>query len=212
MRTPCWWWGSGPKGSRPVGANPRHEPPATTASAGCWSSRMRPSSMSRQRRRHRVRCLHADRCARRATLPGRDRLATPRPCRRRPDRLGLLRLSDPRALRHAGRSGGDRPLAYRQLAREHYPRVRWREESVLARAGDGQRIVTAGGVTAWVLGTAGPGRTIIAVTSTTGLSTNSPHSAPTARSRSWRATSHDPAGVQLRRSKALPVQRCEKSG
>ena len=39
--------------------------------------------------------------------------------------------------------------AYRQLARQHYPRVRWREESVLARAGDGQRIVTAGGVTAW---------------------------------------------------------------
>ena len=38
--------------------------------------------------------------------------------------------------------------AYRQLARQHYPRVRWREESVLARA-DGQRIVTAGGVTAW---------------------------------------------------------------
>ena len=43
--------------------------------------------------------------------------------------------------------------AYRQLARQHYPRVRWREESVLARAGDGQRIVTAGGVTAL----AGPG-------------------------------------------------------
>ena len=39
--------------------------------------------------------------------------------------------------------------AYRQLARQHYPRVRWREESVLARAGDGQRIVTAGGVTSW---------------------------------------------------------------
>ena len=37
--------------------------------------------------------------------------------------------------------------ACRQLARQHYPRVRWREESVLARAGDGQRIVTAGGVT-----------------------------------------------------------------
>jgi transcriptional regulator GlxA family with amidase domain len=39
--------------------------------------------------------------------------------------------------------------AYRQLARRHFPRVRWREESVLARAGEGERIVTAGGVTAW---------------------------------------------------------------
>jgi transcriptional regulator GlxA family with amidase domain len=39
--------------------------------------------------------------------------------------------------------------AYRQLARLHYPRVRWREDSVLSRSGESARIVTAGGVTAW---------------------------------------------------------------
>jgi transcriptional regulator GlxA family with amidase domain len=39
--------------------------------------------------------------------------------------------------------------AYRDLARRHYAKVRWREESILARAGEQERIVTAGGVAAW---------------------------------------------------------------
>ena len=39
--------------------------------------------------------------------------------------------------------------AYRDLARQHFPRVRWREESVLARSGEQESVVTAGGVTAW---------------------------------------------------------------
>ena len=38
---------------------------------------------------------------------------------------------------------------YRNLFREHYPRVRFREESILSFAGDGARIVTAAAVTSW---------------------------------------------------------------
>jgi hypothetical protein len=67
--------------------------------------------------------------AHRRTLPGRDHWL------RRVHAGGALIASvcsgpDPRAFRLAGRAGGSRPLAYRQLARQHYPRVRWREESV----------------------------------------------------------------------------------
>ena len=39
--------------------------------------------------------------------------------------------------------------AYRDLFREHYPKVRFREDSILCFAGEDARIVTAGGVTAW---------------------------------------------------------------
>jgi transcriptional regulator GlxA family with amidase domain len=38
---------------------------------------------------------------------------------------------------------------YRNLFREHYPRVRFREESILSFAGRDARIVTAGAVTSW---------------------------------------------------------------
>ncbi len=39
--------------------------------------------------------------------------------------------------------------AYRDLFREHYPKIRFREDSILCIAGENARIVTAGGVTAW---------------------------------------------------------------
>ncbi len=39
--------------------------------------------------------------------------------------------------------------AYRQLSREHFSKVKWREDSVICLAGEEKRIVTAGGVTAW---------------------------------------------------------------
>jgi transcriptional regulator GlxA family with amidase domain len=39
--------------------------------------------------------------------------------------------------------------AYRDLFREHYPKVRFREDSILRVAGEDARIVTAGGVTSW---------------------------------------------------------------
>lgn len=38
---------------------------------------------------------------------------------------------------------------YAQMFREHYPQVRLREDLVLCRAGEDERIVTAGAVTAW---------------------------------------------------------------
>jgi transcriptional regulator GlxA family with amidase domain len=38
---------------------------------------------------------------------------------------------------------------YRNLFREHYPKVRFREDSILRIAGEDARIVTAGGVTSW---------------------------------------------------------------
>ena len=38
---------------------------------------------------------------------------------------------------------------YRDLFREHYPRVRFREESILVFAGEESRIVTAGGHSSW---------------------------------------------------------------
>jgi transcriptional regulator GlxA family with amidase domain len=38
---------------------------------------------------------------------------------------------------------------YRNLFREHYPNVRFREDSILRVAGEDARIVTAGGVTSW---------------------------------------------------------------
>ncbi len=39
--------------------------------------------------------------------------------------------------------------AYRQMFREHYRKVKWREDSILSLTGERKRIVTAGGVTAW---------------------------------------------------------------
>ncbi len=39
--------------------------------------------------------------------------------------------------------------AYWHLCREHYPNVRWREDSILCLAGEQERVVTAGGGTAW---------------------------------------------------------------
>ena len=39
--------------------------------------------------------------------------------------------------------------AYRQLSREHFPKVKWREDPVICLAGEEKRIVTAGGVTSW---------------------------------------------------------------
>jgi len=39
--------------------------------------------------------------------------------------------------------------AYRQLSSEYYTQVKWREDSVICLAGEDNRIVTAGGVTAW---------------------------------------------------------------
>jgi transcriptional regulator GlxA family with amidase domain len=39
--------------------------------------------------------------------------------------------------------------AYRELSRAHFPKVKWREDSVICLAGEEKRIVTAGGVTAW---------------------------------------------------------------
>jgi transcriptional regulator GlxA family with amidase domain len=38
---------------------------------------------------------------------------------------------------------------YRDLFREHYPKVRFREESILVFAGEGSRIITAGGHSSW---------------------------------------------------------------
>ena len=39
--------------------------------------------------------------------------------------------------------------AYRELFRDHYPKVKFRVDSILSVAGEQDRIVTAGGVTAW---------------------------------------------------------------
>lgn len=39
--------------------------------------------------------------------------------------------------------------AYRHMFREHYPNVKWREDSVLNLSGEHKRIITTGGVTAW---------------------------------------------------------------
>jgi transcriptional regulator GlxA family with amidase domain len=39
--------------------------------------------------------------------------------------------------------------AYRELFRDHYPNVKFRVGAILSRAGDQDRIVTAGGVTSW---------------------------------------------------------------
>lgn len=39
--------------------------------------------------------------------------------------------------------------AYRHMIRDHYPDVRWREDSILCLTGVQERIVTAGGGTAW---------------------------------------------------------------
>ncbi len=38
---------------------------------------------------------------------------------------------------------------YRQMFREHYPSVRFREDSILIFAGEGSRIITAGGHSSW---------------------------------------------------------------
>jgi transcriptional regulator GlxA family with amidase domain len=38
---------------------------------------------------------------------------------------------------------------YRDLFREHYPSIRFREESILVFAGEGSRIITAGGHSSW---------------------------------------------------------------
>jgi transcriptional regulator GlxA family with amidase domain len=38
---------------------------------------------------------------------------------------------------------------YRHLFRDHYPAVRWREDAILCRSGERDRIVTAASVTAW---------------------------------------------------------------
>jgi len=39
--------------------------------------------------------------------------------------------------------------AYRHMFRQHYPRVKMREDMVLCRSGESQGIITAGGVTSW---------------------------------------------------------------